>query len=57
MEHWLDKKIKELSKEANKALSVEDKTLKENRIIANFEKNKEDIEAFINKLKDYTYKI
>lgn len=57
MKHWLDKKIEELKKTDNKVMDDEEKILKEKRIIANFEKNKNDIEAFINKLKNLFNKL
>lgn len=56
MEHWLDKEFEDLKKIENK-VSDEEKYQKGKRIKANFEKNKKEIEAFVNKLKELFNKL
>ncbi len=56
MEHWLDKKFEDLKKTENKVLN-EEKIQKEQRIKANFAKNKNEIDAFVNKLKELFNKL
>jgi len=56
MEHWLDDKFEELKKTEHAALD-EEKILKERRIKENFEKNKNEISAFVNKLNELFNKL
>jgi len=51
MEHWLDKKFEDLKK-TDISASDEEKIQKAKRIKANFEKNRNEITAFILKLKE-----
>lgn len=55
MEHWLDEKFKDLKK--SDKISDEEKVQRGNRIKANFEKNKESIKTFIDKLKELFNKL